>query len=322
MEYRTFGKTDIRISEVGFGAWGIGGKQWLGASDNESLKALHRAFELGVNFVDTALAYGDGHSEQLVGKSLAGAPGRIYVASKIPPKNRQWPAKPGVPIGDVFPYDYIIESTEQSLRNLGLECLDLQQLHVWTPEFLERDEWKRAFEDLKKAGKVRYTGVSLSEHDPDSGLGLVASGLVNSVQVIYNIFDQVPEQSLFPLCAKHNVAVLARCPFDEGSLTGSVSVDSVFEAEEFRAFYFRGDRKRQVVEHVDALKSDLSGVEGSLAEIALRFTLSHPAVASVIPGMRRVVNVERNCIVPGKGALPEAVLAKLKRHAWNKNFYE
>ena len=322
MEYRTFGTTDVRVSEVGYGAWGIGGKQWRGGNNRESLKALRRSFELGVNFIDTALAYGDGHSERLVGDVLHDTPHRVYVASKVPPRNRRWPASPLISIGEVFPYNYIIDCTEQSLRNLGVECLDLQQLHVWTPSFLDHDEWKRAFEDLKKSGKVRYTGISLGEHDPDSGLGVVQSGLIDAVQVIYNIFDPTPETNLFPLCREKNVAVLARCPFDEGALTGSVREDTVFDPEEFRAFYFRGGRKRDVVEHVTALQRDLAGVEGTLAEVALRFCLSDAAVTSVIPGMRNVLNVERNCVAPGKGPLPREVLAILNRHAWSKNFYQ
>ncbi len=322
MEYRTFTNTRIRVSEVGYGAWGIGGIEWRGGSDNEALKALRRSFELGVNFIDTALAYGDGHSERLVGEAVSDAPHRVYVSTKVPPKNQRWPAAPHIPIRDVFPYGYIVDCTERSLRNLGIECIDLQQLHVWTPEFLASDEWKRAFEDLKKAGKVHYTGVSLSEHEPDTGLELVESGLIDSVQVIHNIFDQSPESRLYPLCRERNVAVLARCPFDEGALTGAVRADSVFDTEDFRAFYFRGDRKRQVVERVEALKRDLAGVEGSLPEIALRFCLSHPAVTTVIPGMRRVVNVERNCVASSKGPLPAEALEILRRHVWNKNFYD
>ena len=179
-----------------------------------------------------------------------------------------------------------------------------------------------AFEDLKKAGKIRYAGVSLSEHGPDTGLDLVKSGLIDSIQVIYNIYDQTPEANLLPLCQQHNVAVLARCPFDEGSLTGSITEATVYDPEEFRAFYFRGDRKKEVREHFEALQKDLEGVEGSVPEIGLRFCLSHPAVTSVIPGMRSVRNVERNCIVPSKGGLPTEVIAILRKHAWNKNFYE
>lgn len=321
MRYRKLGKTGLEISEVGYGAWGIGGKQWKGGTDDESLLALRRAFELGLNFIDTALAYGDGHSERLVSHVVKDSPHRVYVATKIPPKNRIWPAAPGSDIQDVFPYDYIVACTEESLRNLGVETIDLQQLHVWDPGWLQQDEWKRAFEDLKRGGKIRYTGISINDHQPDTALDVVASGLIDTVQVIYNIFDQSPERNLFPAVQKHNVGVLARVPLDEGSLTGTITANSSFEGDEFRAFYFRGDRPKQVVEHVSALQADLEGIPGTLPEIALRFCLSHPAVTTVIPGMRKVRNVESNCRVSDSGPLEEPLLQKLRKHAWNKNFY-
>ena len=321
MRYRKLGRTGLEISEIGYGAWGIGGKQWKGGTDDESIRALQRSFELGLNFIDTALAYGDGHSELLVGEVVKDAPHRVYIATKVPPKNRIWPAAPGSNIADVFPYDYIVRSTEESLRNLRVDAIDLQQLHVWDPGWIDRDEWKRAFEDLKRDGKIRFTGVSINDHQPDSALEVVAGGLIDSVQVIYNIFDQTPENNLFPVTKKHNVGVLARVPFDEGSLTGTITENSEFEGDEFRAFYFRGDRKKEVVEHVSALRADLEGIPGSLPEVALRFCLSHPAVSSVIPGMRRVRNVESNCRVSDTGPLEEALLQKLRKHAWDKNYY-
>jgi len=323
MRYRKLGTTNVDISEIGFGAWGIGGIQWLGGTDDESLRALDRALELGVNFIDTALAYGDGHSEQLVGQMVRRSPEKVYVATKVPPKNRIWPAAPGTPISDVFPYDYVIQSTETSLKNLGLETIDLQQLHVWTDAWTDRDEWRRAAEDLKRSGKIRAFGMSLTEHDPDSGPGVIRTGLVDAVQVIYNIFDQSPERNLFPLCEERNIGVLARVPLDEGGLTGTITEGTEFDPKDFRAWYFRGnDRKRQVVEHVAALKRDLAGVDGSLPEIALRFCLSHPAVSTVIPGMRRVKTAESSCSVSDRGPLDPETLAVLKRHAWDRNFYE
>jgi aryl-alcohol dehydrogenase-like predicted oxidoreductase len=322
MHYRKLGATEAEISEIGYGAWGIGGKQWLGGQDNESLKALKRSFELGVNFIDTALAYGDGHSEQLVGETVRNGFRHVYVATKIPPQNRVWPAARDSKISQVFPRDYIVRSTEESLRNLGIEQIYLQQFHVWTDAWVHRDEWRRAMEDLRASGKVRHFGVSISEHDPDSALEAVKTGLFNAVQVIYNIFDQTPEKNLFPLCERMRVGVLARVPLDEGGLTGTITEDSRFEPGEFRDEYFRGDRKRQVVEHVAALERDLAGVPGTLPEIALRFCLSHRAVTSVIPGMRRVATVESSCRAAVAGMLDEATLAILKRHAWNRNFYE
>ena len=311
----------MKVSEIGYGAWGIGGAQWLGGDDRESLAALRRALELGLNFIDTALAYGDGHSERLVGQVVRGAPQPVYVATKVPPKNRLWPARPGIGIREVFPYDYIIQCTEQSLRNLGLDHVDLQQLHVWNPEWIHEEDWRRAFEDLKRSGKVRFVGVSINDHQPDSALELIETGLIDTVQVIYNIFDQSPERRLFPLCQQRNIGVIARVPFDEGALTGQITAQSQFDPRDFRSFYFRGDRKRQVEERVAALRRDLAGVEGDLPEIALRFCLSHPAVSTVIPGMRKVRHVEANLAVSDKGPLDEQVLAILKKHAWEKNFY-
>lgn len=322
MKYRALGKTGIEVSEIGYGAWGIGGRQWLGAEDEESLRALHRAIELGVNFIDTALAYGEGHSEQLVGKVVREAPGKVWVATKVPPKNLLWPARPGIGIDQVFPYDYIIRCTEQSLRNLNVDTIDLQQLHVWNPEWIDRDDWRRAFEDLKKSGKVRAVGISINDHQPDSALDVVKTGLIDTVQVIYNIFDQSPERNLFPLVQQMGVGVLARVPLDEGGLTGTIDENTTFPKGDFRESYFRGDRKRQVAEHVAALKRDLEGVKGSLPEIALRFCISHPAVSTVIPGMRRVKTVESSCSVSELGPLPPDALAKLKRHAWERNFYD
>jgi aryl-alcohol dehydrogenase-like predicted oxidoreductase len=322
MRYRKLGRTNWEISEIGYGAWGIGGKQWLGGEDDESLKALRKAIELGVNFIDTALAYGDGHSERLVGQIVREAPGKVWVATKVPPKNQLWPARPGIGIEEVFPYDYIIRCTEQSLRNLNVETIDLQQLHVWNPEWIDRDEWRRAFEDLKKSGKVRAVGISINDHQPDSALEIVQTGLIDSVQVIYNIFDQSPERALFPLVQEKNVGVLARVPLDEGALTGTIDENTVFPKGDFRNWYFRGaDRKRQVAEHVSALKKDLEAVPGTLAEIALRFCISHPAVSSVIPGMRRVQTVESSCGVSKAGPLSGELLSKLRKHAWDKNFY-
>ena len=320
MQYRTLGRTGLQVSDIGYGAWGIGGKQWLGGDDIESLQALRRSIELGLNLIDTALAYGDGHSERLVGRIVKETPGRIYVATKVPPKNRIWPARAGTPISEVFPYDYIVGCAEESLRNLGLDSIDLLQLHVWNPEWVEAPEWRRALEDLKQSGKIRHAGVSLSDHDPDSGIGIVHTGLVDTVQVIYNIFDQTPERALFPLCREQNIGVLARVPLDEGGLTGNIRIDTKFPAGDFREFYFRGpDRKRQVVEHVEALRRDL-GKDG-LPETALRFCLSHPAVSTVIPGMRTRKHVEANAALSDQGALSGEMLAILERHAWDRNFY-
>ncbi len=324
MRYRKLGRTGFDISEVGYGAWGIGANMWLGSTDEESLAALRLALDLGINFIDTALAYGEeGHSEKLVGQVVRESRDKsIFVATKVPPRNNLWPAQPGIPISDVFPYDYIMRCTERSLKNLGLDTIDLQQLHVWNPEWIRNDDWRRAFEDMKRSGKVRAVGVSINDHQPDTALELIRTGLIDTVQVIYNIFDQSPERHLFPLCLEKKIGVLARVPLDEGSLTGNITEETKFEPGDFRDRYFQGDRKKQVVEHVRALKADLELVNGNLPEIALRFCLSHPAVSTVIPGMRRRRNVQANAAVSDKGPLPQETLAVLKRHRWERNFYD
>jgi aryl-alcohol dehydrogenase-like predicted oxidoreductase len=321
MKYRRLGRTGFEVSEIGYGAWGIGGKQWLGGEDDESMRALHRAVELGVNFIDTALAYGEGHSEKLVGDVVRQAPGKVWVSTKVPPKNLLWPARPGIPIDQAFPYDYMVRCTEKSLRNLNMETIDLQQLHVWNPEWIDNDGWRRAVEDLKKAGKIRAFGISINDHQPDSALEVIKTGLIDTVQVIYNIFDQSAEKNLFPLCQKEDIGVLARVPLDEGALTGTISESTTFPDGDFRNFYFRGDRKKEVMQHVDALKADLKDIPGPLAETALRFVISNPAVSTVIPGMRKVRNVESNVNVSNEGPLPAAVLERMRHHAWDRNYY-
>jgi aryl-alcohol dehydrogenase-like predicted oxidoreductase len=322
MKYRKLGRTGFEVSEIGYGAWGISGKQWIGASDKTSLEALRVAIGLGVNFIDTALAYGEGHSERLVAEAVKNAGREIYIATKVPPKNRLWPARPGIGIDEVFPYDYILHSTEESLHNLGRSTIDLQQLHVWNPDWTDRDEWKRAFEHLRQSGKVRAVGVSINDHQPDTALALIETGLVDTVQVIYNIFDQSPEQSLFPACLKHNIGVIVRVPFDEGALTGRITEHTTFPDGDFRNTYFRGDRKKQIVERANAILSDLSLDDAHyLPEVAMRFCLSDPAVSTVIPGMRSVSSVNANVMASGQGPLPVNVREILKRHQWERNFY-
>lgn len=322
MRYRTFGRTALQISEIGYGAWGIGRFMWIGAEDHESLRALERAVDLGVNFIDTALAYGDGHSEKLVGEIVRKRREKIYVATKAPPKNLLWPARPGVPIEKVFPYKYIIECTEKSLKNLGLDAVDVQQFHVWSPEWLASDDWRRAIEDLKKSGKIRFFGISINDYQPDSALEALRTGLIDCVQVIYNIYDPTAAQNLFPLCQQLNIGVIARVPLDEGGLTGNIMPETRFPEGDWRNRYFGGDRKRQVWERAGKVKAAVADQHGTLAQVALRFCLSHPAVATVIPGMRSIKNVESSCATSEMGPLPEPVLAELKRHVWIRNFYE
>ena len=323
MQYRRLGQTELQLSEIGFGAWGIGGHLWQDSNDEESLRALHRAIDLGANFIDTAAAYGEGHSEQLIGKVLKSHHDkRIYVATKVNPKNYVWPAQKGSDIRDVFPKNYIIERTEQSLRNLGVERIDLQQLHVWNDEWAGAEEWHSAFEKLKRDGKVWHFGISVTEHDPDDSLKMIDTGEIDAVQVIYNIFDQSPERALFPKCQQKNVGVIVRVPFDEGSLTGAITEQTTFPPDDFRTRYFGGDRKKQVVNRIEKLRTLLDGEARTLSELALRFTLNHPAVSTVIPGMRKTRNVEANCSVSDGRKLSPELMATLKQHAWNRNFYQ
>jgi aryl-alcohol dehydrogenase-like predicted oxidoreductase len=321
MLYRTLGRTGLEVSELGFGAWGIGGTGWVGADDDQSLAALRLAIENGVNFVDTAYAYGDGHSEQLVGAAVRESAGTIHVATKVPPKNLRWPAPPGVPPDDVFPSDWIVSCTERSLRNLGLETIDLQQLHVWSDEWVDQGDWLDAIEQLKRDGKIRFFGVSINDHQPENAIRLVESGVLDAVQVIYNIFDQSPEDALFPAVVTANVGVIVRVPFDEGGLTGSVRPETTFPAGDFRNGYFAGERKREVWERAQAIARDLDVDVDGLAEIALRFCLSHPAPSVVIAGMRSNRNVERNVRASAAGPLSDRQLETLARHRWVVNLY-
>jgi aryl-alcohol dehydrogenase-like predicted oxidoreductase len=321
MNYRKFGTTGFDVSEIGYGAWGIGGALWQGATDDESMRALHKSIELGLNFVDTALAYGDGHSESLVGQLVKARKERIFVATKIPPKNGQWPARKGVPLRETFPHDYIIRKTERSLKNLSMDCIDVQQLHVWNDEWTGEAEWQDAISKLKEEGKIRHFGVSINDHQPENALQLGATGLVDSFQVIYNIFDQSPEEKLFPFCIEKKIAVIVRVPFDEGSLTGSITPETTFPKGDFRNSYFKGERKQQVFDRVSRLKGFLGSEAKSLAELALRFTLSHPAVSTVIPGMRTTKNVEANCAVADGILLSKGLLNELRSHRWDRNFY-
>ncbi|MQY11749.1 Aldo-keto reductase IolS [Streptomyces sp. RB5] len=320
MRYRELGRSGMSVSEIGYGAWGIGESMWVGASEDESVRALHRAVDLGVNFIDTARGYGE--SERIVGRVVRERAGDgIRVATKVPPRNRMWPMPAGVDPMDAFPGSHIRESLETSLAASGLDHFDVVQFHVWSDEFVGRGDWLETIADLKQEGKIGLFGVSINDHEPANALALVRSGAVDTVQVIYNIFDQSPADALFPACLEHGVGVIVRVALDEGGLTGRITADSTFPEGDFRNRYFRGDRRAQVVEHVDALTADLGITPDELAEEALRFVLAAPAVSTVIPGMRTVRNVERNTAV-SDGRLPDAGrLATLAKHRWERNFY-
>jgi len=321
MNYRKLGKTGLEVSEIGYGAWGIGKDQWLGAEDSESLRALNRAIDLGLTFIDTALVYGNGHSERLVGQTVRERDETVYVATKIPPTNHVWPAPSGLHPDEVFPKDYVRECTETSLKNLGLDVIDVQQFHVWQDEWVGEGGWQEAVEELKDEGKIRFFGVSINDHQPENAIRLIQTGLVDTVQVIYNVFDQSPEDELFPACLEHGVGVIVRVPFDEGGLTGRITPETTFDEGDFRNDYFRGDRKREVYERVRAMAGALGVSEDEIASVALRYVLSHPAVSTVIPGMRSVRNVERNMAVGDGKGLPDEQVKLLKSYRWDRNFY-
>jgi aryl-alcohol dehydrogenase-like predicted oxidoreductase len=292
---------------------------WSGSSDAGSLKALERALELGCNVFDTAWAYGSGHSERLLRQALAGHRGEpIYVATKVPPKNGQWPARDDYRLADVFPPAHIKEYTQRSLENLGRDSIDLQQLHVWTDAWAEDQSWQRAVDDLKREGVIKAFGISVNRWEPANVLKALRTGLVDAVQVVHNIFDQAPEDELFPVCQELKVAVISRVPFDEGSLTGTLRADAVYPKGDWRSLYFTGDNLRETLRRVEELKRLLpDGM--ALPELALRYILQHPAVTTTIPGMRRAENVERNLGASDGRRLPEALMPELRKHRWERS---
>jgi aryl-alcohol dehydrogenase-like predicted oxidoreductase len=316
MQYRRFGRTGWKVSEIGYGMWGMAG--WTGSEDAESMASLQRAVDLGCNFFDTAWAYGNGHSEQLLGKILRANSGKtLYTATKVPPKNRQWPARREYSLDDCYPPEYIEEYVEKSLWNLGVRTLDLIQLHTWEDKWLDDKRLLPAIEKLRKSGKVRAFGISLNRWEPWNGVHAVRNGVVDAVQVIYNIFDQNPEDELFPACREKDVAVIARVPFDEGSLTGSLTLDSKWPEGDWRNTYFVAENLKNTVEHVEGLKPIRRGGI-SMAEMALRFILNNKDVSTIIPGMRKVSNVETNLAASERGPLPAPLHAELRKHRWDR----
>jgi aryl-alcohol dehydrogenase-like predicted oxidoreductase len=316
MRHRKFGRAGWQVSEVGYGMWGMAG--WTGSEDEQSRQALRRAVDLGCNFFDTAFAYGEGRSEQFLGELLRANPGkRLYSATKVPPKNRRWPSRRGFALADVFPPDYIREYTEKSLANLGQSRVDLLQFHVWEDDWAEDDSWQRIVTDLKREGLIGAVGVSVNRWEPTNVLRTLRTGLIDAVQVIYNIFDQSPEDELFPLCRERNIAVIARVPFDEGSLTGTLTKDSRWPEGDWRNTYFVPENLIPSVERADALKP-LVPAGSTLPEMALRFILSNPDVSTIIPGMRKPRHVESNLTASDAGPLPADLLSRLRPHRWDR----
>ena len=318
MRHRTFGRLGWQVSEIGYGMWGMGG--WTGSEDAESLAALERSVELGCNFFDTAHAYGDGHSERLLGETLRRHAGKkLYVATKVPPKNRRWPGRAETPIADVFPYDHVVAMTRESLDNLGVARLDLQQFHVWSDAWVSDDGWQRAVRDLKRDGLIEGFGISVNRWEATNVLKALETGLVDCVQVVYNLFDQAPEDELFPVCERLGVAVIARVPFDEGSLTGTLHGGSTWPKGDWRNLYFTPEHLAATLPRVEAL-AKLAPPDRSLPDFALRFILHHPAVSTTIPGMRKANHVEANLAAGDAPPLPETLVAAARQHRWDRDW--
>jgi aryl-alcohol dehydrogenase-like predicted oxidoreductase len=320
VRYRTLGRTGLEVSEIGFGTWGVGADAWKGGTDADSLAAMHRAIELGVNFIDTAIVYGSGHSEKLVGQIKREHP-EVMIATKVNPANWEWPASDSTPADEAFSAKHVIARTEESLRNLGTEVIDVQQFHVWSDAWVGNGSWLEGIEQLKRDGKIRFFGVSVNDAQPDSVLKLVETGLVDSIQVIYNIFDQAPEDNLFPACERRDVGIIVRVPFDEGALTGKVTPDTVFQEGDFRADYFKDNRKAEVWEAVHKIMADLDIPIERLPEIALRFCLVPDVVSTVIPGMRSIPHVESNVAAGDAGLLTPDQIEILRAHRWVHDWY-
>jgi aryl-alcohol dehydrogenase-like predicted oxidoreductase len=316
MKYRRFGKTDWQVSEIGYGMWGLAG--WTGSEKDEVTRALDRSVELGCNFFDTAWGYGAGLSEEILGALIRKHPSKkLYHATKIPPKNFKWPSRPEFTINECFPASHVVEYTEKSLKNLGVERIDLQQFHVWEDHWHDRDEWKNAVIKLQKEGKVLHFGVSVNRWEPDNVLRTLETGLIDTVQVIYNIFDQAPEDTLFPLCHRLNVGVIARVPFDEGTLTGTLTKETVFPKDDWRSTYFVPENLNSSVDHAEALRP-LIPTGMTMAEMALRFILANDDVHTIIPGMRKLKNVESNISASDGKILDKNLILKLRNHRWDR----
>jgi aryl-alcohol dehydrogenase-like predicted oxidoreductase len=316
VKLRKFGRTGWQVSAMGYGMWGMAG--WTGSDDAESLKSLQRAVDLGCNFFDTAWAYGSGHSEELLGQLLRANTGkRIYTATKIPPKNQKWPSKPEFTLDDCYPPDHIEEYVHLSLKNLGIKTLDLIQFHTWEDAWIADDRWVKKMDELKQQGLIRAVGISINRWEPKNALKTVRSGKVDAVQVIYNIFDQNPEDELFPACREHDVAVIARVPFDEGTLTGTLTKDTRWPASDWRSTYFVPENLNASVDRAEALKKLLpAGM--TLPEMALRFILMNDAVSTIIPGMRKLKNVEANMAASAAEPLSAALHTELRNHRWDR----
>jgi aryl-alcohol dehydrogenase-like predicted oxidoreductase len=320
MKQRIFGKLGWRLSEIGFGGWAIGGGMWGKQDDNESVRALHKALDMGCNFIDTAQGYGEGHSERIIGRVVKERPGeRIYVATKIPPKfPGAWPPTPYDRIEERYPEAHVRERIESSLRNLQTDCIDLLQLHTWTRAWNRDPAALEVLRTVKKEGKLRGIGISTPEQDQNSLVDLMRGGWLDAAQVIYNIFEQEPAAEFLPVAEEHKVGVIVRVAFDEGALTGKFTAETKFAEGEFRANYFAGDRLARTIKRVEKIKTVVGNEEPNVATAALKFALKPAAVCTVIPGMRNERQAELNCGVSDQPPLSDALEIKLREHAWRR----
>ncbi len=316
MKYRTFGRKGWEVSEIGYGMWGLA--SWTGSERKDIDKSLDLAVELGCNFFDTAWAYSKGMSEKIANEMLKRHHGkRLYIATKIPPKNFTWPSRREFTLDECFPPEHIIEYTEKSLKNLGVETIDLQQFHVWEDSWAEDERWQETVSRLKEQGKIGAVGVSVNRWEPNNCLQTLKTGYIDAVQVIYNIFDQAPEDQLFPLCEELNIGIIARVPFDEGTLTGNLTKDTTWPEDDWRSTYFVPENLESSVEHADRLRPLVP--EGmTMAEMALRFILCNNTVSTTIPGMRKVQHVRQNTGTSDGKVLNSDLLAQLKKHRWDR----
>lgn len=316
MKYRKLGRTGFEVSDIGYGLWGMSG--WSGSDDSESLASMQLSVDLGCNFFDTAWAYGDGKSDGLLGEIMGRNSGkRLYAASKIPPGNLQWPALPSYKYSDVFSPQHVFQYADQIRKQLRVDTIDVLQFHVWTDEWTDEPDFRSTIEKLKRDGIIRFFGLSINRWEPENGIRALRTGLVDAVQVIYNIFDQAPEDELFPVCQELNIGVIARVPLDEGSLGGKMTLATRFPEGDWRAGYFGPENLPKTIERVDRLK-EIVPKGMTLPEMAFRFILSHPAVSTTIPGMRKREHVERNIATSDAGPLDKNLLAELKKHRWDR----
>ena len=314
MQYRRFGRMNWTVSEIGYGMWGMGG--WSGSNDEESLRALQYAVDLGCNFFDTAWAYGAGRSEKLLGQIVRANRGkRLYTATKIPPRNFKWPSRREYRLDDCFPPEHIHEYVNKSLENARLEKFDLVQFHTWEDHWVDDERWLRMMESLRKQELISAVGISINRWEPWNALRTVKSGFIDAVQVIYNIFDQNPEDELFPACQEMGVAVISRVPFDEGTLTGTLTLESRWPEGDWRNTYFVPENLRASVQRAEVLKRIVpAGM--TLPDLSLRFILSNPAVSTTIPGMRQLKHVQSNLRSSAAGSLPAELVNQLRLHRW------